>query len=62
LMMGFHTMLLGFVTDLLAVNRKLLEELQQAERRRQLATLQAERTSSRPPAAALIRQKVASPD
>lgn len=36
LMIGFHTMLLGFVTDLLAVNRKLLEELQQAERRRQL--------------------------
>jgi glycosyltransferase involved in cell wall biosynthesis len=62
LMMGVHTMLLGFVTDLLAVNRKLLEELQQAERRRQLATLQAERSLSRPPAAALIRQKVASPD
>ncbi len=37
LMMGFHTMLLGFVTDLLAVNRKLLEELQQSERRRQVA-------------------------
>lgn len=36
LMMGFHTMLLGFVTDLLAVNRKLLEELQLAERRRSL--------------------------
>jgi glycosyltransferase involved in cell wall biosynthesis len=36
LMMGFHTMLLGFVADLLAVNRKLLEELQLAERRRAL--------------------------
>jgi glycosyltransferase involved in cell wall biosynthesis len=36
LMMGFHTMLLGFVADLLAVNRKLLEELQLAERRRTL--------------------------
>jgi hypothetical protein len=36
LMMGFHTMLLGFVADLLAVNRKLLEELQLAERRRSL--------------------------
>lgn len=28
LMMGFHTMLLAFVTDLLSVNRRLLEELQ----------------------------------
>jgi hypothetical protein len=36
LMMGFHTMLLAFVTDLLAVNRKLLEELQRAERERWL--------------------------
>jgi uncharacterized membrane protein YedE/YeeE len=36
LMMGFHTMLLGFVTDLLAVNRRLLEELQLAERKRSL--------------------------
>lgn len=36
LMMGFHTMLLGFVADLLAVNRKLLEELQLAERKRAL--------------------------
>ncbi len=36
LMMGFHTMLLAFVTDLLAVNRKLLEELQLGERRRTL--------------------------
>jgi glycosyltransferase involved in cell wall biosynthesis len=36
LMMGFHTMLLAFVTDLLAVNRKLLEELQAAERQRSL--------------------------
>lgn len=34
LMMGFHTMLLGFVTDLLSVNRRLLEELQAAERAR----------------------------
>src|SRR5690606_26791392 len=32
LMMGFHTMLLAFVADLLAVNRKLLEELQAGER------------------------------
>jgi glycosyltransferase involved in cell wall biosynthesis len=36
LMMGFHTMLLAFVTDLLAVNRKLLEDLQTAERERSL--------------------------
>jgi hypothetical protein len=36
LMMGYHTMLLGFVVDLLAVNRKLLEELQLAERQRSL--------------------------
>lgn len=36
LMMGFHTMLLGFVADLLSVNRKLLEELQFAERKRAL--------------------------
>lgn len=34
LMMGSHTILLGFVADLLAVNRKLLEELQYAERKR----------------------------
>lgn len=34
LMMGFHTMLLAFVTDLLAVNRKLLEELQADQRKR----------------------------
>ncbi len=33
LMMGFHTILLAFVTDLLAVNRKLLEELQIEQRR-----------------------------
>jgi glycosyltransferase involved in cell wall biosynthesis len=36
LMMGFHTMLLAFVTDLLAVNRKLLEDLQTSERERSL--------------------------
>src|SRR5690606_27281131 len=34
LMMGFHTMLLAFVTDLLSVNRRLLEDLQLAERTR----------------------------
>jgi glycosyltransferase involved in cell wall biosynthesis len=34
LMMGFHTMLLAFVTDLLSVNRRLLEELQAYERER----------------------------
>lgn len=34
LMMGFFTMLLAFVTDLLSVNRRLLEELQAAERAR----------------------------
>ena len=45
LMIGFHTMLLAFVTDLLAVNRKLLEELQQAERRRQLESKQQHRAS-----------------
>lgn len=39
LMMGFHTMLLAFVTDLLAVNRKLLEELQVAERKRSFQQL-----------------------
>ncbi len=42
LMMGFHTILLGFVTDLLAVNRKLLEELQLAERKRQSAISHAQ--------------------
>lgn len=36
LMMGYHTMILAFVADLLAVNRKLLEELQLAERTRSL--------------------------
>lgn len=34
LMMGFHTMLLAFVTDLLSVNRRLLEELQAYQRER----------------------------
>jgi glycosyltransferase involved in cell wall biosynthesis len=34
LMMGFQTMSLGFIADLLSVNRKLLEELQAAERAR----------------------------
>ncbi len=34
LMMGFHTMLLAFVTDLLSVNRRLLEELQAYHRER----------------------------
>ncbi len=34
LMMGFHTMLLAFVTDLLSVNRRLLEELQAHQRER----------------------------
>jgi hypothetical protein len=33
-MMGFHTMLLAFVTDLLSVNRRLLEELQAYHRER----------------------------
>ncbi len=37
LMMGFHTILLAFVTDLLSVNRKLLEELQLEQRRIRLA-------------------------
>ncbi len=36
LMMGYHTIMLAFVTDLLAVNRKLLEELQAGERERSL--------------------------
>lgn len=36
LMMGYHTMILAFIADLLAVNRRLLEELQLAERRRSL--------------------------
>lgn len=51
LMMGFHTMLLGFVADLLAVNRKLLEELQLAERRRSLGegTIRTGRASTVPP-------------
>jgi len=34
LMMGFHTILLAFIADLLSVNRRLLEELQAAERAR----------------------------
>ncbi len=37
LLMGFHTIMLGFIADLLSVNRKLLEELQVAERRRALS-------------------------
>jgi acyl carrier protein len=36
LMMGFHTMLLAFVTDLLSVNRRLLEELQAYQRESRL--------------------------
>lgn len=45
LMMGFQTMLLAFIADLLAVNRKLLEELQFAERKRDAARrLQARQT------------------
>ncbi len=36
LMIGFQTVSLAFIADLLAVNRKLLEELQAAERERQL--------------------------
>lgn len=36
LMMGFHTMLLAFVTDLLSVNRRLLEELQAYQREARL--------------------------
>lgn len=36
LLMGFHTVMLGFIADLLAVNRKLLEELQLGERKRSL--------------------------
>lgn len=48
ILMGFHTVMLGFVADLLAVNRKLLEELQLAERRRSFG-LGAEKLSpSRP--------------
>jgi glycosyltransferase involved in cell wall biosynthesis len=39
LLMGFHTIMLGFLADLLAVNRKLLEELQLAERKRSLGYL-----------------------
>jgi glycosyltransferase involved in cell wall biosynthesis len=37
LMIGFQTMTLAFIADLLSVNRRLLEELQVAERERQLA-------------------------
>lgn len=51
LMMGFHTMLLGFVTDLLAVNRKLLEELQTAERERSLREHHARRLGAAPASA-----------
>lgn len=43
LMMGFHTMLLAFVTDLLSVNRRLLEELQAYQRE---ARLGAQATTS----------------
>jgi hypothetical protein len=67
LMIGFHTMLLGFVTDLLAVNRKLLEELQQAERRRQLENSRSHGTALMERSAHLMeapgqqeRQKLAS--
>lgn len=38
LMMGFHTMLLAFVTDLLSVNRRLLEELQAYQREARLGS------------------------
>jgi len=48
LMMGFHTMLLAFVTDLLAVNRKLLEDLQTAERERSLREHTARRVGAAP--------------
>jgi hypothetical protein len=34
LMMGFQTILLGFIADLLSVNRRLLEELQAGHRSR----------------------------
>ena len=48
LMMGFHTMLLAFVTDLLAVNRKLLEDLQTAERQRALREHSTRRLGAAP--------------
>ena len=48
LMMGFHTMLLGFVADLLAVNRKLLEDLQTAERERALREHSMRRVGAAP--------------
>lgn len=49
LMMGFHTMLLAFVTDLLSVNRRLLEELQSAERERAARRALAESVHAPPP-------------
>lgn len=51
LMMGFHTMLLGFVADLLAVNRKLLEDLQTAERERALREHAMRRVGAAPASA-----------
>jgi len=52
LMMGFHTMLLAFVTDLLAVNRKLLEDLQTSERERSLREHSMRKLGAASPASA----------
>jgi glycosyltransferase involved in cell wall biosynthesis len=52
LLVAFQTMLLAVLADLLSVNRRLLEDLQQRERERSVAEIAAQtrsgRTSSRP--------------
>jgi len=50
LMMGFHTMLLAFVTDLLSVNRRLLEDLQAYQREVRLGSAVRETPAARAPA------------
>jgi glycosyltransferase involved in cell wall biosynthesis len=53
LMIGFQTMTLGFIADLLSVNRRLLEELQIADRERQLANGQLDVGAMSLPAGAI---------
>lgn len=58
LMMGFFTMQLAFVTDLLSVNRRLLEELQAYQRREAFSAAAEsvrERSPASPPIAGTLR-------
>lgn len=56
LMIGFQTVSLAFVADLLSVNRKLLEELQTAERERKHADRSASSDSAVLPAGAVTHK------